>query len=343
MTASSMTHLPRRALFAGAAATVIGARMARAQPAMKKVTFGTDWLAEAEHGGFYQAVATGFYTKHGLDVTIRMGGPGVNPEQLVAGGVVDFQMSSGSFGALNSAEHSIPVQAVAAFFQKDPQCLISHPGAGSNTLESMKGKPIMISAAARSGYWLFLKAKYGFSDDQARPYNYSLAPFLADKTAIQQGFVTAEPHEVEKATKQMPVVNLLADHGYTSYSNVVLARSKTISDDPATVQAFVNGSIEGWYDYIYGDPKPGNDMILKDNKDMTQDGIDSSIKLMKQYGLVDSGDAVTMGVGAMTEARWMDFFTTMSKAGLYPASLDYHKAYTTAFVDKKYAIGMRKA
>lgn len=337
---SALPPITRRTALATTAGLAFAGR-ARAQ-SLTKATFGTDWLAEAEHGGFYQALALGLYKKHGLDLTIRMGGPGANPEQLIAGGVVDFMLSSGSFGAMNSVMHDIPVIAVAAFFQKDPQVLMSHPGSGADTLEAMKGKPIMISAQARSGYWLFLKSKYGYADNQAKPYNYSLAPFLADKTAIQEGFVTSEPYQVEKATHQAPNVVLLADHGYNSYSDVILARSQTVAQKPEMVSAFVQASIEGWYSYLYADPKPGNDLILRDNKEMTQDVLDSSIKLMRQYGLVDSGDALSLGVGAMTDARWKDFFQLMSGAGLYPKTLDYTKAFTTQFVNQKYAISMHK-
>jgi NitT/TauT family transport system substrate-binding protein len=322
---------------------VLAAALLAAGPALAqtKLTFGTDWLAEAEHGGFYQAVANGYYKKHGLDVTIRMGGPGVNPTQMVAAGVTDFQMSSGSFGALFMVQQDIPVKAVAAFFQKDPQVLISHPGAGFDSLAAMKGKPIMISAAARNGYWLFLKAKFGFTDDQIRPYNFSMAPFLADKTAIQQGFVSSEPYQIERAGGFKPVVNLLADSGYANYSNVVLTTAKLISEKPDVVKAFVEASAEGWYSYLYGDPSPGNAMIKAANKDMTQDTIDSAIGVMKQYGIADSGDSLTLGLGAMTEARWKAFFDTMVAAGVYKADLDWKKAFTLAFVNQKYGMEMK--
>ena len=314
-----------------------------AGPAMAqtKITFGTDWLAEAEHGGFYQAVAMGFYKKHGLDVTIRMGGPGANPTQLVAAGVTDFQMTSGSFGALNMVQQDVPVVAVAAFFQKDPQVLISHPGAGNDNLAAMKGKPILISAAARSGYWLFLRAKFGFTDDQIRPYNFSMAPFLADKTAIQQGFVSSEPYQIAHQSGEQPLVHLLADNGYTSYSNLVLTTSEMVAKKPDIVKAFIEASIEGWNSYLTGDPEPGNALIRAANKDMTQDTIDNALRLLKQYGIADSGDSLTMGLGAMTEARWKDFFDTMSQAGLYPAGMDWKKAYTTAFVDQGYGLTIK--
>ncbi len=315
---------------------------AHAQAPLPKITFGTDWLAEAEHGGFYQAVATGLYKKHGLDVTIRMGGPQANPVQLIATGVVDFQLSSGSSGALNMVQQDIPVVAVAAIFQKDPQVLISHPGAGNDKLTDMKGKPIMISSAARSGYWLFLKAKLGFVDTQIRPYTFSAAPFLADKSAIQQGFVSAEPYEIERVSHEKPVVNLLADNGYSSYSNVILTQTKSVKERPEIVRAFVEASIEGWYSYIYGDPSPGNAAIRVANPDMTQANLDNGIATMKSYGVVDSGDSEKMGIGAMTDARWAEFFKTMSDAGLYPAGMDYKKAFTTEFVDKGYALQMRK-
>jgi NitT/TauT family transport system substrate-binding protein len=302
---------------------------------LTKVTFGTDWLAEAEHGGFYQALAEGLYQKHGLDVTIRMGGPQSNPAQQIAAGIVDFQLSSGSFGALSMVEQNIPVVAVAAFFQKDPQVLIAHPDGGIDSLSAMKGKPIMISAQARNGYWLFLKAKYGFSDDQIRPYAFSLAPFLRDKTAIQQGFVSSEPFEFQKASGTAAKVFLLADSGFANYSDVVMAQQKLVHDHPDTVRAFIEASIEGWASYLKN-PGPGNALIRKSNSDMPQDLLDYAVKALNQYGIVDSGDAKTLGIGAMTEARWKSLFDTLAAAGVYPAAMDFHKAYTLDFVDKKY-------
>ena len=305
--------------------------------AQTKVTFGTDWLAEAEHGGFYQAVAAGFYKKHGLDVTIRMGGPQVNPGQQVAAGVVDMQLTSDSFAALNLAQQDIPVVAVAAFFQKDPQVLISHPGTGSDSLAEMRGKPIMVSTAARNGFWLFLRTKFGFTDDQVRPYTFALAPFLTNPTAIQQGFVSSEPFQIEKATGVKPVVNLLADNGYAGYSDVVLVPAKMVREHPEIVKAFVEASIEGWEAYMK-DPAAGNALIRHDNPDMTQEILDSAHATIARYGLVDGGDAKSLGLGAMTDARWQSFFDTMVAAGLYPATMDFKRAYTPQFVDQRYGL-----
>jgi NitT/TauT family transport system substrate-binding protein len=302
------------------------------------VTFGTDWKAEAEHGGYYQAIATGIYKKYGLDVELRQGGPQVNHAQLLAAGVLDFNLASNSFGPLNFAQQNIPMVAVAAMFQKDPSVLIAHPGEGDDSFAALKGKPIMISGDTRTGWWLFLKQKFGYTDDQIRPYNFSAAPFLADKTAIQQGYLSSEPYTIEKEGVK-PVVLLLADAGYASYGSVIQCSLKMATEKPDLVQRFVNASIEGWYSYLNGDPSPGNALIKKDNPEENDELIAYGMSKIKQYGIVDSGDAKAMGIGAMTDARWKDFFDTMSKAGLYPAGMDYKQAYALQFIDKK--VGMK--
>ena len=302
------------------------------------VTFGTDWKAEAEHGGYYQAIATGIYKKYGLDVELRQGGPQVNHAQLLAAGVLDFNLASNSFGPLNFAQQNIPMVAVAAMFQKDPSVLIAHPGEGNDGFAALKGKPIMISGDTRTGSWLFLKQKFGYTDDQIRPYNFSVAPFLADKTAIQQGYLSSEPYTIEKAGVK-PMVLLIADAGYASYGSIIQCSLKLAEEKPDLVQRFVNASIEGWYSYLYGDPSPGNALIKKDNPEQNDELIAYAIAKIKEYGIVDSGDAKTMGIGAMTDARWKDFYDTMSKAGLYPAGMDYKKSYTLQFVNKK--VGMK--
>ncbi len=326
----------RRSLLAAALLT----GLAGPALAQTKIVFGTDWLAEAEHGGFYQALAKGYYKAHGLDVTIRMGGPQTNPPQQVAAGLVDFQLSSGSFAAMAMAQQGIPVVAVAAFFQKDPEVLVSHPGTGADSIAAMKGRAIMISAANRTGSWLFLKSRYGFTDDQIRPYNFSVAPFLADKSAIEMGFVSSEPYQIEKASGVKPVVNLLADSGYDGYSTVILTQTRAVRDRPEVVRAFIEASVEGWRSYM-DDPAPGDALIRKDNPDITQDVLDNSVAVMRQYGIVDSGDSLTLGIGAMTDARWKSFFDAMVQAGLYEPGVDYRKAYTLQFVDAGYGLAAK--
>jgi NitT/TauT family transport system substrate-binding protein len=316
--------------FALAALLLLGAgRMALADDA---VTIGTDWRAEAEHGGIYQALATGLYKKYHLDVTIRQGGPNLNQAQLLAAGRYDFSVQSNSFELLNFIRAGVPVVAVASAFQKDPQVLIAHPGAGNDTLAAMKGKPILISAASRENFWKFLVKRYGFTDEQIRPYTFNMTPFLADRQAIQQGYLTSEPYAIELATGEKPVTILLADQGYQSYAALIATTRSTIDGKPDLVQRFVRATMEGWASYLGSDPSPANALIKKDNAEMTDAILAHAIEGMKQYGLVQSGDAETQGIGAMTDKRWHDFFDFASDAGLYDKDLDYRKAYDLRFV-----------
>jgi len=323
-----------------AGAVVPRRRAARAQ-GLDKLTFGTNWKAQAEHGGYYQAVATGIYRKYDLDVAIRMGGPQINHPQLLASGVIDFNMGSNCFSALNYVKNNIPMVCVGTVFQKDPQVLIAHAGQGNDSLAAMRGKPIMISPVARAGYWQFLKVKYGYTDEQIRTYTFNMAPFLADQSAIQQGFVTSEPYKIERAGAKI-VVHLLADAGYSSYATTIETSWKLVNDKPEVVQRFVNATIEGWYSYLYGDPSPAHGLIKKDNPEMTDDQIAYSLGAIKRHGLVDSGDADKLGIGAMSSARWKDFHATMVDAGLYTADLDLTRAYTLKFVNKKHGLHLKK-
>ena len=305
----------------------------------ESVSFGTDWKAEAEHGGYYQAIATGIYRGHGLEVTLRQGGPQVNHAQLLAAGRLDFNLAPNSFGPLNFASQNIPMVAVAAMFQKDPSVLIAHPGQGNESLAALKGKPIMIGSDTRVTSWAFLKSKFGYTDDQIRAYTFSVAPFLADPKAIQQGYLSSEPFTIESQGVKS-VVLLLADAGYTSYGSLIQTSDKLVQEKPDLVQRFVDASIEGWYSYLDGDPAPGNALIKSDNPEMTDALLAYGIAKIKEYGIVDSGDAKTYGIGVMTEARWQDFFNTMAEAGVYPKDLDFRKAFTLKFVGKK--VGMRR-
>jgi NitT/TauT family transport system substrate-binding protein len=300
---------------------------------LTKITYGTNWFAQAEHGGFYQAVATGIYQEYGLDVTVKMGGPQVNGTQLLMGGAIDFFMGYAS-DAIKAIEEGIPKVTVAAIFQKDPQILMAHPEAGAKDLEDLKGKPIFISASATITYWPFLKAKYGFTDDQKRPYNFNPGPFLADKTSVQQGYLSSEPLAIQKEGGFEPTVFLLADYGYTPYSTTIECKQELVQKNPDLVQRFVDASIKGWYSYLEGDPKLANELIKKDNPEMTDEQLAYGIAQMKQYGIAISGDAESQGIGAMTDDRWQSFFDTMSAQGIFKKETDYKQAYTLQFVNK---------
>jgi NitT/TauT family transport system substrate-binding protein len=303
-----------------------------------RISFITDWKAQAEHGGFYEALAEGLYARRGLDVTIREGGPAINVPQVLAGGAADFGMGSNAFIPLNLIKAGAHFKAVMAVFQKDPQVLITHPRADVKSIAEMKGKPIMIGDASTVTFWPWLKAKFGFDDAQIRKYTFNLAPFLTDKNAIQEGYLSSEPYTIERQGHFTPQIFPLADAGYPGYANMVLVPDSWIEKNPEAVQAFVDATIEGWMDYLYGDPAPANALIKRDNPDMTDDIIAQAIDKMRNYGIAYSGDAETMGLGAMTDARWKDFFEIMAREGVYPADLDYRAAYTLRFVDKGYDV-----
>jgi NitT/TauT family transport system substrate-binding protein len=323
-------------------ALVIGLTAAGPAQALDAVTFGTNWKAQAEHGGYYQAVAEGIYEKYGLDVTIRPGGPQVNHKQLLAAGKIDFNMGGSMFGAFNFVENDVPMVVVAAIFQKDPQILMAHPNQGFESLADLKGHPILISQDARPTFWEWLKAEYGYTDDMIRPYTFNPAPFLADPTAIQQGYLTSEPFAVAREGGFEPQVFLLADSGYDTYSTTIETSWRLVEENPDLVQRFVDASIEGWYSYLYGDPSAGNTLIKADNPDMTDEQIAFSIAKLKEYGIADSGDTEELGIGAMTDERWQNFYAFASDAGLFPKDLDLTRAYTTQFVNHKVGMELKK-
>jgi NitT/TauT family transport system substrate-binding protein len=299
---------------------------------LDKVTLSTEWVAQAEHGGFYQAVATGIYNAHGLDVTIKPGGPRVNNNLLLMLGAVDFIIGYAA-DAINSVAANIPKVTIAAPFQKSPLVLIAHPGVGNDSLEQLKGKPILVSSAGTVSYWPFLKEKYKFTDNQKRPYNFDLSPFLADKNLIQQGYLTSEPFEIERKGDFTPVVILLADHGYNPYTNTIETRTQLVETNPDLVQRFVDASIRGWYSYL-DDPAPANKLIKKDNPNMTDEQMAYSVEKLKQYGIVVSGDAQTLGIGAMTDENWKTFFDNTASVQVFSPTINYKNAYTLQFVNK---------
>lgn len=324
----------RRGAAAGAAALVsLGLRPARAQ-ALDTISYLTNWRAEGEHGGFYQAIASGIYQKHGINCDLRMGGPQQNPAQLLLAGRVDAIMSNG-VQALNYARDNLPFLAVASIMQKDPQGLMVHADSGIDSFEAMKGLPVLVGAGGRVSYWPWLVATFGFTDEQLRPYTFNTGPFLANPKAIQQAFVTAEPFAAEKAGVKTRTL-LFADRGFENYQTTIDTSAKFVAEKAELLQRFVDASIEGWALYMKGDDRAAADaLIKKDNPDMEQADIDFAWTAMKQRGIIQSGDALTLGIGAMTDARWQHFAASMIKAGVFPAGLDVSKAYSLKFVDHK--------
>src|SRR5437660_2577014 len=308
---------------------------------LDKVSFGTNWVAEAEHGGFFQAVADGTYRKYGLDVTIVPGGPNGHNRMLLIAGHLDFFMADNTLMALDAVANNVPVGTVAAIFQKDPQVFLTHPESKVTKLEDLKPLTLFVSKEGISSYFQWLKSEYGFSEEKVRPYTFNPQPFLANKQSAMQGYVTSEPFAVEKTAGFKPGIILLADYGFNTYSTLIETRRDVIDKKPDLVQRFVDASIVGWYNYLYGDNSAGNAMIKKLNPEMTDELLAYSVGKMKEFGIVDSGDSLKNGIGAMSDDRYTSFFNKMVKAGVVKSDLDFRKSYTLRFVNKGVGVELR--
>jgi NitT/TauT family transport system substrate-binding protein len=318
-----------RTLISTALATAL--LSAGAAQAQEKFLYLTNWYAEAEHGGFYQALAKGLYKQAGLDVTIKMGGPQVNGLQLLAAGQVDCFMGY-DVQTMKAREQGINAVSVGAAFQKDPQVMIGHPGV-VDKFEDLKGKTILVSGDSYTNYWPWLKTTLGLADSQTRPYTFNIQPFIADKNIVQQGYLSSEPYAIEKNAKFKPSVFLLSDHGWPPYSTTIVCMEDTLKKKPMQVAAFVKASMQGWKDYLKGDASAANALIRKDNPNMSEDELANGIKLLNSSGMVFGGDAAKLGVGIITDERMKKTYDMMvSMKLLDPAKVDLKKVYTTEYV-----------
>jgi NitT/TauT family transport system substrate-binding protein len=333
--------LNRRAALRGAAGLAVAepifsalARPARART-LDRLSFHTDWRAQAEHGGFYQAIAAGLYRDAGIDCDLRQGGPSLNITQLLLAGRVDMIMSS-SFEAFNLVRIGAPFFTIAAIFQKDPQVLIGHPDTGFDAFEKLKGRTILVGSGGRVTYWPYLRHKYGLSDSQLRPYNFNMAPFLADNNAVQQGFLTSEPYSIEKALGKPPPVLLIADAGFQNYQTTIVISRRLAAEKRELIQRFVDATLGGWSQYLKGGPAiaAANALIKQANPEQTDDRIAYAIEVMNERGIVLSGEAFRAGIGAMTDGRWRSFYQSMVEVDVLPKGLDVGAAYTLEFVNK---------
>jgi len=320
---------------------VMGLSPGRAQTTLDKVSFGTNWVAEAEHGGFFQALADGTYRKFGLDVTIVPGGPNDNNRMLLIAGKLDFFMAANTLMSFDAVANKVPVVTVAAIFQKDPQVLLTHPESKVAKLEDLKPLTLFVSKEGISSYFQWLKSEYGFSEEKVRPYTFNPQPFIANKQSAMQGYVTSEPYAVEKTAGFKPGIILLADYGFNTYSTLIETRGDLVDKKPDLVQRFVDASLIGWYNYLYRDNAAANAMIKKLNPEMTDALIAFSIARMREYGIIDSGDALRDGIGAMTDARMASFFDKMVRAHVVRSDIDYRKAYTLRFINKGVGLDLR--
>ena len=338
----------RRLVAGGISCGVLGvAARVSAQPAagnLIPVTFATNWKAQAAHGGFYQAVADGTYRRLGLDVTILQGGPSVNNRPLLPAGRIDFLMTGNLLHSFDNVRNKVPTVVVAALFQKDPQALMAHPGQGYETFDAVKKAPVVLVAKdAQFTWWQWLKAVHGFRDEQLKPYNYNLGPWLNNPKAIQQAYSVAEPIYAERQGGFKPVVHLLADHGFSTYSTVIETRRETVQKDPQRVRRFVEGSILGWTHYLHGDRRAANALMMRDNPEMGLAEIEASVELIRSQGVVESGDALKLGIGAMRRERVADFLEQMIRAGLFkPGQVRPEAVLVEDFVNAGVGLDIRK-
>jgi NitT/TauT family transport system substrate-binding protein len=307
-----------------AAATVGVARVARAAD---KVRFLTSWYAEAEHGGFYQAKATGLYDRAGLDVEIKMGGPQVNGMQLLTGGDGDLMMGY-DIQTLTAVERGLPVVTVGASFQFELTGLMTHPDVKS--LADLKRARLLIATSTRTTWWPWLKEKYGLTEEQTGPYTNNLQPFWADKTVAVVAYATSEPYQAELHHEPYNYF-LLAKYGYPPYGTTIVTTHGYLQQNPTVVARFVRATMEGWKSYLVN-PAPANALIKIDNPKMEDDQLAYSVKTLKLLGAVEGGDAAKMGIGVMTANRWQQTRDFLVQAQLLKASTDWQSAYTLQFV-----------
>jgi NitT/TauT family transport system substrate-binding protein len=341
MTAAVLLRALTACLLLGSLVGTPAAAQSKPDDRLDKVSFGTNWVAEAEHGGFFQALADGTYKRYGLDVTIVPGGPNDNNRMLLIAGKIDFFMAANTLMSFDAVTNNVPVVTVAAIFQKDPQVFLTHPESKISKLEELKPLTLFVSKEGITSYYQWLKSEYGFSEKNVRPYTFNPQPFIATAQSAMQGYVTSEPYAVEKSAGFKPGVILLADNGFNTYSTLIETRSDVIDKKPDMVQRFVDASIIGWYNYIYGDNSAGNAMIKQLNPEMTDEMLAYSVDKMKEFGIVDSGDTLKSGIGAMTDERVSSFFDKMVRAGVVRPNIDIRKSYTLRFVNKGVGLDLR--
>ena len=321
-------------LIAAVAATVV----ASGAMAQDKVTFGTNWLAQGGHGGFYQAMADGTYAKYGLEVTIEQGGPQVNNRPMLAAGKLDFLMAGNLLLSFDNVRNGIPTVVVASYFEKDPQVMLAHKGSYKSFEDLVNAPQILISKDGQFSFWAWMVKAKGFKDEQLRPYGYNLAEYLQDKAMVQQGYGTAEPIYAKEAGAD-PEAFLLADYGWNTYSTTVEARTEMVAANPDLVQRFVDASTIGWYTYMYGDNAAGNAAIMAANPEQTVAKLTEEVAQMKALGIIGTGYQAEVGIGAIDMARVQAFYDLAVETGILEAgSVDVSKVATDQFVNKK--IGM---
>ncbi|MEO0542411.1 MAG: ABC transporter substrate-binding protein [Pseudomonadota bacterium] len=321
----------------------VGTGSAFAGGHLEKFVFGTNWLAQAEHGGFYQSVADGTYAACGLDVEIQQGGPQVNNRALLLAGRIQGHMGGNMLEAFNAVAEDIPVVVVAASFQKEPQVLMTHPDQGLDTWESLlDAEEYILGDAGFQSYYQWMIKEFGFDAAKRVPYTFNPAPFIANPKSAQQGYITSEPYAVIQEAGFEPNLFLIADFGFDTYSTTIEMMAPYMEENPDAVKCFVEGSIKGWYNFLYGDNAAAVELIQADNPDMSDDKVKFAIETLKEYGIIDSGDTETLGIGAMSEERMNSFYAKMVEAGVIADGIDISKSYTLEYVNQGLGLELKQ-
>lgn len=297
------------ALLAGCAKTPAGPTDAQGRP-LTKIILQTDWYAQADHGGYYQAMMKGYYREAGLDVQIDQAGPMVPVGVKLATNIAQFGIGR-SDEVIVQVARDIPYVIVASQMQHDPQALMMHPENPVNSFKDLNGKSIMTVPGAN---WIrFLQTRYHM-EFSVIPLNFGMGQFMADKDFIQQCYITNEPYYVEKNGVH-PKVMLISDSGFDPY-RVLYGNTDFVSKHPAETRAFVQASIRGWEDYMHGDPTPANQEISRRNIPMTADFIAYAIRVMREHNLVWGDPAKGESTGSLSRARLQDQINFLQDLGV---------------------------
>ena len=336
-----MTGTLRKTLSAAVAAAALSLAPGLSSAA-DKVVMATNWLAQGGHGGFYQAQADGTYARYGLDVEIMMGGPQMNNRPMLPAGRVDFLMTGNLLLSFDNVRNDIPTVVVAAFFQKDPQAMLAHRGVYEGGFAGLAKAPtVLVSKDGQFSFWRWMVAEHGFRDEQLRPYGYNLAQFLSDTSIVQQGYATAEPLYAAAAGAEVDTY-LLADNGWSTYSTTIETRWELVRDNPDLVQRFINATIEGWYNYLYGDRTAAYAAIMAHNPEMTLKKLEAEMAQFARLGIIETGDTETAGIGAMNLDRVKAFHDLAVSTGIIEAgAVDLSKVATDQFVNKGHGLDIK--
>ena len=297
----------------------------------RPLIFQLSWRAQVESGGFVQAAVKGFYRDCGLNVELRQGGAGVDPAQLLVGGAVDAVLVPQSDGILQMNKAGFPARAVFASMQHTPASIIVHDDSPIRTVADMRGKPVMISASSRAGWWPFFRMRYGFTDDQIRPFSGQRTPFIADPDAIAQDVISNGPYVIWQQSKVKVRSFMLTDLGYDPYGGVLTVSQSLIDERPQVVRCLVQGSQRGWADFMRH-PAAGFAEILRMSPEMNQGLLDYGLGVMRERQIVETPDTARLGIGVMTEQRWRDHAALLVASGVLPKGFDPGPALDTQFL-----------